>query len=217
MTVWSPTELQFIQEESLASTTQKSPRKKHFAFRVISSEFSFIYLFEYYGKYSPFQRKPPPDQLHKRKALILCLSLIPITAPQLLLSPFTLSPKATSHLIRLFPEVHVQSSCYFTCFCSKQHCSLSSPSVKCGFWCYHCLKLYLLSFKPFLFCWLFLPVSTSPLPDSTLSLFSPSFTKHSWNVYWVPTYLTLLKWWHLFTMMFPGATPPWLLLTKVTV
>ena len=64
----------------------------------------------------------------------------------------------------------------------------------CGFWFYHCLKLYLLSFKPFLFCWLFLLVSTPPLPDSTLSLFSPSFTKHSWNVYWVPTCLTLLKW-----------------------
>ena len=28
MTVWSPTELQFIQGESLALTTQKTPRKK---------------------------------------------------------------------------------------------------------------------------------------------------------------------------------------------
>lgn len=115
-----------------SSYHSESPEEKNFAFRVISSEFSFIYLFEYYGKYSPFQRKPSPDQLCKRKALILCLSLIPIPAPQLLLSLFTLSPKATSHLLRLFPKVRVQSSCYFECLCSKQHCSLLSPSVKCS-------------------------------------------------------------------------------------
>ena len=147
----------------------RKPWGKNSAFRVIPSEFSSIYLFEHCGKYSPFQRKPflwptslklcpislwPfPDQLYKRKALILCLPLLPIPIPQLLLSPFKLSPKITSHLIRVSQKAHFQPSCYFMCLCSKQDCSLSSPSVKfSSMWCwrYHSLKLYLLSFKPLL-------------------------------------------------------------------
>lgn len=132
MTVWSPTELQFIQGESLAPTTQKAPREKTLPLEsfLLNSPLSIsLNTMESTVHYK--ESRPLTNHIKEKLWFSACL-LIPIPAPQLVLSPFTLSPKAPSHLIRLFPKVRVQSSCYFTCLCSQQHCSLSSPSVKCS-------------------------------------------------------------------------------------
>lgn len=144
MRIWSPTELQWVQPMRTSSSYHvESPEENTLPLESFLLNSLLSTSLNTVGS-SPFQRKPflwptslklcpislwPfPDQLYKRKALILCLPLLPIPIPQLLLSPFKLSPKITSHLIRVSPKAHLQPSFYFMCLCSKQHCSLSSPS-----------------------------------------------------------------------------------------